>query len=52
MEKKPTVGYNKEWAKKVTKEEFVKQHAHIKGIDHGKEYDKIVPPKEDAKKEK
>jgi len=52
MEKQQAVGFNKEYAKSVSKDEFVKQHAHIKGVDLGKEYDKIVPPKEEVKKEK
>lgn len=39
--------FNQEWAKKVTKKQFVKQHAHLgdeKFLEN--EYDKIVPPKQ------
>lgn len=43
---KEGIGYNAEWAKKVSKSEFVKQmnEAHP-GKDHSAVYDEIVPPK-------
>lgn len=47
------IGFNKEWAKKVGKDEFLN---HFKDVypDHdlSSEYDKIVPPevKKEAKK--
>lgn len=47
------IGFNKDWAKKVGKEKFLK---HFKDVypDHdlSAEYDKIVPPEEkkEAKK--
>lgn len=37
--------FNKEWAKKVTKEEFVEQHAHLGSVEFLESaYDKIVLP--------
>ena len=43
-------GFNKEWAKKLTRNQFIdrlKHHAHQ--LDLGKEYDNLFPAKKNSK---
>jgi hypothetical protein len=47
------IDFNKEWAKSVTKKQFVDAQKHFtKDCDLEAEYDKIVPPKENKSSEK
>ena len=56
MIKKPLIaGFNHEWVKTVTRDEFITAQSHLADADRlGEEYDKIVPPisKKDAKEVK
>jgi hypothetical protein len=50
MKKSPIVGFNHDWVKSVSKEEFLKSQSHIADVEFlSEEYDKIVPPKKDEK---
>lgn len=56
MERQPLAPkFNKVWAKSVSKDKFVSAFKGVKqyeGLDFGKEYDKIVPPKEKKSEDK